>query len=85
MQSTLHALSLIISFYSSVQSLSVTSYARQAPRQLTAQLQLEVAKYDAVCAQLEQRIVRLSLTPLPTELQADRDFPTASSNRYTRA
>ncbi|ORY89112.1 hypothetical protein BCR35DRAFT_300923 [Leucosporidium creatinivorum] len=62
LKSTLHALSLIISFYSSVQSLSVTSYARQAPRQLTAQLQLEAAKYDAVCAQLEQRILRAIAT-----------------------
>lgn len=57
-QSTLHALSLIISFYSSVQTLAVTPYARHAPRQLTSQLQLEAAKYDAVCAQLEERVVR---------------------------
>ncbi|SCZ89445.1 BZ3500_MvSof-1268-A1-R1_Chr1-1g01184 [Microbotryum saponariae] len=61
-QSTLHALSLILSFYSSVQQLGVLNHTPHAPRQLTNQLKLEAAKYDQICGQLEANILRAIAT-----------------------
>jgi hypothetical protein len=55
-QATLSSLSLILSFYSSVQSLGVSAYAPSAPRQLTQQLMVD--KFDDECAQIERRVVR---------------------------
>ncbi|SCV71393.1 BQ2448_2981 [Microbotryum intermedium] len=62
LKSTLHALSLILSFYSSVQQLGVLNYTPHAPRQLTNQLKLEAAKYDQICGQLEATILRAIAT-----------------------
>lgn len=58
LQATLSSLSLILSFYSSVQSLGVSAYAHNAPRQLTQQLMVD--KFDDECAQMERRVVSLN-------------------------
>lgn len=62
LKSTLHSLSLVLSFHSSVQQLAVAPYAPHPPRQHTQQIQLDSAKFAAACATIEQRLVR-SLRP----------------------
>lgn len=81
-QATLHSLSLILSFHASLNSLSVTSYARHAPRALTGQLQLEAGKFDAVCSELEGRIVSPCVVEVMRRLQLTlfRALQTATSH-----
>ncbi|KAM0753760.1 hypothetical protein T439DRAFT_322646 [Meredithblackwellia eburnea MCA 4105] len=58
LKSTLHSLSLILSFHSSVQSLQVTPYAPHAPRQHTQQLRIQSQNFDSACNDIEKRLLR---------------------------
>ncbi len=59
-QSTLLALSHILTFHNSLAQLQATQYAPQAPKKLTRQLRTEAGAFDAVCDQLEHRVVSLA-------------------------
>lgn len=56
-QSTLLALSHILSFHNSLSQLQATNYAPHAPKKLTRQLRTEAAGFGQVCDQLEHRVV----------------------------
>ncbi|KAK4050837.1 hypothetical protein OIV83_003259 [Microbotryomycetes sp. JL201] len=58
LKSTIHALSLVVSFHATVDSLGVSPYVQHAPRQLVNSLQQETQKFDGLCTQLEQQILR---------------------------
>ncbi|KAK4050735.1 hypothetical protein OIO90_004957 [Microbotryomycetes sp. JL221] len=58
LKSTIHALSLVVAFHATVDSLGVTSYVQHAPKQLINNLQTELNKFDGLCDQLEHTILR---------------------------
>ncbi|GAA5938079.1 hypothetical protein JCM1841_003804 [Sporobolomyces salmonicolor] len=58
LKNTLLQLSKILSFQAQLQQYGAAQYANQAPSQLTAQLKAEVERFDALCAAVEQRVLR---------------------------
>ncbi|GAA5859373.1 hypothetical protein JCM1840_004585 [Sporobolomyces johnsonii] len=58
LKSTLLQLSKILSFQAQLQQHGAAQYATHAPSQLTAHLKAEVERFDAVCAAVEQRVLR---------------------------
>ncbi|BGP34261.1 hypothetical protein JCM10296v2_006076 [Rhodotorula toruloides] len=58
LKATLLRLSHILAFQARLQQQGTAQYAPPAPRQLTEQLKLDVAKFDAVCDEVERKLLR---------------------------
>ncbi|KAI5474965.1 hypothetical protein MNV49_002149 [Pseudohyphozyma bogoriensis] len=58
LKSTLHSLSLILAFYSSIQALQVTAYAQHPPRQQAQNIRTQTENFEKACREIEQRILR---------------------------
>ncbi|KAM0790837.1 hypothetical protein ACM66B_004682 [Microbotryomycetes sp. NB124-2] len=91
LKSTIHALSLLVSQHATIDSLGVSAYVQHAPRQLVNQLQQETTKFDGLCTQLEQQILRAIAVlerdalkaaglPLPRAPQTAANSPTATKD-----
>ncbi|BGP02230.1 hypothetical protein NBRC10513v2_005878 [Rhodotorula toruloides] len=58
LKTTLLRLSHILAFQARLQQQGTAQYAPPAPRQLTEQLKMDVAKFDAVCDEVERKLLR---------------------------